>query len=94
MHIILTILARGRVCLEPTAIWVAMHLREPSCWAVLPNTRQRHYAKGRGGATLSNDPGLLAMLAARGVDATMAIKVDIRYTFFHCTYSIALGDLI
>eukprot|EP00729_Bicosta_minor_P013024 gene13024-9394_t len=37
-----------------------------------------------GKATLSNDPGLLAMLAARGVDATMAIKVDIRYTFFHC----------
>jgi predicted pyridoxine 5'-phosphate oxidase superfamily flavin-nucleotide-binding protein len=37
-----------------------------------------------GKAALSNDPHLLSVLAARGVDATIAIKVEVTYAFFHC----------
>ena len=37
-----------------------------------------------GAAELRKDPELLRRLSARGIDATMAIKLDIQYAFFHC----------
>ena len=37
-----------------------------------------------GRATLRKDPELLRRLAARGIDATLAIHVDVTHTFFHC----------
>ena len=37
-----------------------------------------------GRATLRKDAELLHRLEARGIDATMAIRVDISYAFFHC----------
>ena len=37
-----------------------------------------------GHATLRTDAELLHRLEARGIDATMAIRVDISYAFFHC----------
>eukprot|EP01046_Picozoa_sp_COSAG06_P001793 COSAG06_NODE_60_length_27159_cov_57.986031_17_plen_304_part_00 len=37
-----------------------------------------------GKATLRKDPELLRQLAARQIDATLAIQVDIEYSFFHC----------
>jgi predicted pyridoxine 5'-phosphate oxidase superfamily flavin-nucleotide-binding protein len=37
-----------------------------------------------GRATLRKDPELLRRLAARGIDATLAIQVEVTHTFFHC----------
>ena len=37
-----------------------------------------------GVAELRKDPELLRRLAACGTDATMAIKIHIKYAFFHC----------
>eukprot|EP01051_Picozoa_sp_SAG22_P018186 SAG22_NODE_2989_length_2045_cov_2.700411_4_plen_94_part_00 len=37
-----------------------------------------------GRATLRKDAELLRRLAARGIDATLAIRIDISYAFFHC----------
>lgn len=38
-----------------------------------------------GRARLTVDPQLLTDMAARGVDATVAIVVEIQYSFFHCS---------
>ena len=32
----------------------------------------------------AKDPELLQRLAARGIDATLAIHVNVSYTFLHC----------
>ena len=37
-----------------------------------------------GRASLRDDPELLHRLATRGLDATLAIRVEIEYCFFHC----------
>jgi PPOX class probable FMN-dependent enzyme len=37
-----------------------------------------------GRTSLRKDPELLRRLAARGIDATLAIKVEVDYAFFHC----------
>jgi hypothetical protein len=37
-----------------------------------------------GRARLTQDPQVLAALAARGRDATLAIEVTVQYAFFHC----------
>eukprot|EP01051_Picozoa_sp_SAG22_P001612 SAG22_NODE_65_length_23128_cov_51.766609_7_plen_173_part_00 len=37
-----------------------------------------------GKASLLDDPELLQRLATRGLDATLAIKVEVEYCFFHC----------
>lgn len=48
-----------------------------------------------GSAELSNDPELLHRLEARGLDAMLAIIIQINYAFFHCAkaYNYALQAL-
>ena len=67
----------------PVGIGVVFHCHPPAglCFQIPGNDTTLRVG---GKATLSNDPVLLSMLAARGVDATIAIKVEVTYAFFHC----------
>jgi len=58
---------------------------------VIPGSTETFRVEGR--AELTRDPALRAALAARGKDATLAIRVHIRLCFFHCAKAFVRSSL-
>jgi uncharacterized protein len=58
---------------------------------VIPGSAETLRVEGQ--AQLTRDPALLAALAARGKDAVLAIRVDIRRCYFHCSKAFVRSKL-
>ena len=58
---------------------------------MIPGTPETLRINGRG--TLNRDPEVLALLAARGKPATLALRVDVAEAFFHCAKAFIRSNL-